>query len=99
MDIYMAGINVGEEQRQILEQAGTGSTGFNFVGIIVLLAIAFLAIALFVFWIWMLVDCLKKQDDMFAIGGNHAKLIWVLVIILTGIIGGLIYYFLIKRRE
>ena len=32
-----------------------------------------------VFWLWMLIDCLKRQDDMFKFGGNHARLIWVIV--------------------
>lgn len=50
-------------------------------------------------WLWMLIDCLKRPDDKFAIGGNYAKLIWVLVIIFTGLIGALIYYFLVKRKE
>lgn len=93
MNIYVAGINIVEEQRQIMERAGTGSTEINFVGI----ALIFVGI-LFVFWLWMLIDCLKRPDDKFAIGGNNAKLIWVLVIIFTGFIGALIYYFLIKRK-
>ncbi len=83
MNIYFAGINVIDEQRQIMERAGTGHTEFNFIGILIILAIV-----LFLFWLWMLVDCLKRQDDKFAAGGNNARLIWVLVIILTGIIGG-----------
>ncbi len=93
MNIYIAGINIGDEQRQIMERAGTGSTEINFVAIAVILAIV-----VFIFWLWMLIDCLKRQDDTFAIGGNYAKLIWVLVIIFTGIIGALLYYFLIKRK-
>ena len=63
----------------------------------------FLFVPVFVFmivlWLWMLIDCLKRQDDNFAVGGNNAKLIWVLVIIFTGFIGALIYYFLIKRTD
>jgi hypothetical protein len=52
-----------------------------------------------VFWLWMLIDCLKRPDDMFKFGGNNAKLIWILVIIFTGLIGTVIYYFLIKRTD
>ncbi len=48
------------------------------------------------FWIWMLVDCLKRNNDEFPTGGNNAKLIWVLVIVLTHFIGALIYLILIK---
>ncbi len=55
------------------------------------------AIVLLIFWLWMLIDCLKRPDDKFAYGGNNAKLIWVLAIIFTGLIGALIYYFLIKK--
>lgn len=43
------------------------------------------------FWIWMLVDCITKEPDQ----GND-KLIWVLVIVLLGLIGALVY--LIARR-
>jgi uncharacterized membrane protein YozB (DUF420 family) len=58
-----------------------------------------LAAALFVLWLWMLIDCLKRPDDKFAYGGNNVKLIWILVIIFTGLIGALIYYFLIKIKD
>ncbi len=94
MKIYIAGINIGEEQRQIMERAGTGSNEINFVAIAIIIAIV-----LFVLWLWMLIDCLKRRDEKFAIGGNYARLIWVLVIIFTGLIGALIYYFLIKKKD
>ncbi len=42
---------------------------------------------------------LKRPDDKFEYGGNNAKLIWILVIIFTGLIGALIYYFLIKKTD
>ncbi len=71
--------------------------GFVGIGIVAILIIA--AALLFVFWFWMLIDCLKRPDDKFAAGGNNAKLIWVLVIIFTGLIGALIYYFLIKKAD
>ncbi len=58
----------------------------------------FVGLVLLAFWLWMLVDCLKRPDEKFAIGGNNAKLIWILVIIFTGFIGALLYYFLIKRK-
>ncbi len=69
---------------------GVAVMGFTFI----LVALVFL-----VLWLWMLIDCLKRQDDKFAVGGNNAKLIWVLVIIFTGLIGALIYYFVIKRTD
>lgn len=53
----------------------------------------------FVFWLWMLIDCLKRPDNKFAIGGNYAKLIWILVIIFAGFIGALIYFCLVKKKD
>ncbi len=64
-----------------------------------LLLILLLFVLPFIPWLWMLIDCLKRPDDKFAIGGNNAKLIWVLVIVFTGLIGALLYYFLIKRSK
>ena len=46
-----------------------------------------------VLWIWMLVDVLQKEVDE-----QNTKLIWVLVIVLTGWIGALIYLF-VRRPE
>lgn len=69
------------------------------IGIIELLLILPFVILGFVFWLWMLIDCLKRPDDKFAIGGNNAKLIWILVILFAGFIGALIYYFLGKKKD
>jgi hypothetical protein len=59
-------------------------------------ALVFITILLFsfVFWIWMLIDCVTKEKDE-----GNSRLIWVLVIVLTGIIGGLIYFFVRKRKR
>lgn len=50
-------------------------------------------IGLMVLWIWALVDCLAKESSQ----GND-KLVWCLVIILTGWIGALIYI-LVRRPQ
>lgn len=69
------------------------------IGASEIILILFVPVFVIVFWLWMLIDCLKRLDDNFAVGGNNAKLIWVLVIIFTWLIGALIYYFLIKRTD
>lgn len=46
------------------------------------------------FWIWMLYDCLVHEPS----NGND-KIIWVLVIVFTNIIGALIYYFVRYRTR
>jgi prolipoprotein diacylglyceryltransferase len=54
---------------------------------LVLLYWIFIIVA-FVLWIWMLVDCITKEPSE----GND-KIVWILVVALTGIIGALIYLF------
>ena len=47
-----------------------------------------------VFWIWMLVDCVRRDYKK-----NDEKLIWVLIIVFAQIIGAIIYYFVIKLKD
>ena len=72
---------------------------FRFIGQFLILILIILAVALIVLWLWMLIDCLKRPDGKFKPGGDNAKLIWIFVIIFTGFIGALIYYFLIKKTD
>jgi O-antigen/teichoic acid export membrane protein len=51
---------------------------------------AVLSVIAFVFWLLMLIDSIKhSHKDM--------KLIWVLVIIFTNLIGAIVYYFMERR--
>jgi prolipoprotein diacylglyceryltransferase len=45
------------------------------------------------FWIWMIVDCATKEPN----DGND-KLVWIVIIVFTQIIGALIYYF-VRRPQ
>lgn len=56
----------------------------------------FFAISIFalVFCILMLIDCVKRKFKE-----DSEKIIWVLVIVFTGIIGALIYYFVVKDKH
>ena len=49
------------------------------------IAVGLLATA---FWIWMIIDCANNEPNE----GND-KIVWTLVIVLTGFIGAVIYYF------
>ena len=62
----------------------------------VLIIMAFLVIGLggTVLWIWMLIDCVTKEPSE----GND-KIIWVLIILLTHWIGGLIYLFVRRPKR
>ena len=53
-----------------------------------------LAVAGLVFWIWMIVDCASNEPSE----GND-KIVWILIIVLTQIIGALIYYFVRRPKR
>ena len=48
-----------------------------------------LGLAAFALWVWAIVDVVKVPDDsMFKAG---TKLVWVLVVVITGVVGAIIY--------
>lgn len=56
-----------------------------------------LIIGVFVFWLWMLIDCLNRPDKKFK--GKNDKLIWILIMIFFWILGSILYYFMVKRKK
>jgi len=48
---------------------------------------------LFIFWICMLVDAIQRKFK-----GSNDKLVWVLVLIFTNLIGAVIYYFVVYSK-
>jgi uncharacterized membrane protein len=63
--------------------------GFGIFSLLLLLVFSVFGIVAFVVWIWALIDAISVPDDSHYRAGN--KLIWVLVIVLTQVIGALIY--------
>lgn len=67
--------------------------GIPFFGI--LAGVGFLALAgilfLFVFWLWMLIDCLRRDFK-----NDVEKIVWVLVLVFLHLLGAIIYYFVVK---
>jgi hypothetical protein len=47
-----------------------------------------LILSMTVVWFWMLLDCLRYE---------HEKLVWILILVFTGIVGAFIY--LLARRR
>ena len=76
---------------KVIEFMGVKSLSF-------LAGIRFLALAgitvLFIFWLFMLIDCLRRD---FPRDGD--KIAWVIVIIFLQILGALIYYFVIRLKS
>jgi hypothetical protein len=58
-----------------------------------ILIIVVLAVLCFALWIWMIIDCAKKKK--FENGDN---VMWILLLVLTGPIGMILYYFMEVRR-
>ncbi|MBI2101183.1 PLDc_N domain-containing protein [Candidatus Woesearchaeota archaeon] len=56
-------------------------------GLVVLAAVLFL----FIFWLWMLVDCLKRDFKR-----DTDKIVWILVLIFLHLLGAIVYYFVVK---
>jgi hypothetical protein len=54
--------------------------------------ITLIAILGSIFWIWMIVDCVRNEP-----AESNDKIVWILVILLTHFIGALIYFF--ARRQ
>ena len=56
-------------------------------------------LVLFVFWVIAIIDCIKRDNKDFAFGGENAKLIWILILILVGSVSPLVYYLLIIQEK
>jgi divalent metal cation (Fe/Co/Zn/Cd) transporter len=50
------------------------------------LIVIMLILSMSVVWLWMLLDCLRHENE-------RDKVVWILVIVLAGVIGALIYLF------
>ena len=51
-----------------------------------------------ILWIMMIIDVVQRPDDQFPDPGENTKLLWVLIVVLTGFIGAGIYYFMVKKK-
>ncbi len=69
------------------------AAGFIILYLVMVIVLIGIMIAAFVFWIWMLVDCAKRKFRK-----ENEKVVWILIIVLVGLIGSIIYYFVVKRK-
>ena len=67
-----------------------------FIGVIlmVLLIIA-LAVASFIFWILMIIDCVKRNKWH----SESEQIAWVLIVVLLGLLGAILYYFIVRTKK
>lgn len=65
---------------------------------------AIVGIFLFVVWIITIVDCAKRKNEEFPDGGENAKTIWLVVLLVTLVIGfwwiaAIVYYFMVMKKK
>lgn len=62
------------------------------------LLVVFLVVALAAgaYTLWMLIDAIRRDESEYRAG---SKIIWILVILLAGVVGGLIYQFVGRPKS
>jgi len=74
--------------------AGALIGGFFLFIFLIWLILIVACILLFIFWIFMIIDVAKRNFK-----SENDKIVWILVVILAGFIGAIIYYFVIKHPD
>jgi len=69
------------------------SGGSVVLGLFTTLVFVVLGLLCMVFWIWILIECATKESET-----GNTKIVWVIIVVLTGIIGAAIYYF-VRRPQ
>lgn len=74
--------------------AGVVAIVFFFISMLFVLAwFAFVAFMM-IYWILMIIDCIKRDNWE----SENDKVLWILIILLAGIIGALIYRFVVISK-
>ena len=76
------------------ESIAAGFVGFFLLIFFIWMIIIGLAIVSFIFWIFMIVDCAKRNFKQ-----ESDKIVWIIIIVLLQILGAIIYYFVIKKPD
>ena len=68
--------------------------GIGIILFMIFLYFLFFGLMIFaiIFWILMLINVIQRKFK-----NENDKVMWVLIVVLAGIIGALIYYFMIKK--
>lgn len=57
---------------------------------------AILGLVLLVLWLWMLIDCVKRDETQFE--GGITKVVWIVLMIFLGGLASIAYYFMVYRK-
>ena len=61
-------------------------------------AFVLVAALVIIFWLWMFIDCVQRQDNKFPAKGKNDKVVWAVTLLWLTILGALLYYVLVKSR-
>jgi hypothetical protein len=78
--------------------------GISVFGIVCGAFFALVGIFLFVVWIITIVDCARRKNEEFPDGGENAKTIWLVVLLVTWVVGfwwvaAIVYYFIVMKKK
>ena len=66
-------------------------TLITIVSILIFILIFALSIGTAIFWLWMLIDLIKRETT--------DKALWAVLMLFAGIIGSIIYFFSVYKKE
>ncbi len=76
----------------------------EFIGAMIGLTLAWWTVVLTIasllfplFWVWMLIDSILRNDNEYPAGSTNEKLVWVLLVALVQFVA-VIYYFMVYRK-
>ncbi len=67
---------------------------FFLVIFLVITFVSLISIGGTILWIFMLIDCARREFK-----NSNDKLLWILIIVLAGFIGAVVYYFAVKKKD
>lgn len=73
--------------------------GFGAIMVLFYVLMMIIGLVGLVLWILMIVDIAQRPDEQFPGQGKDQKLLWILVVVLGGWIGALIYYLMVYRQK
>ncbi|HEX9805005.1 MAG TPA: PLDc N-terminal domain-containing protein [Candidatus Dojkabacteria bacterium] len=76
---------------------GLFGLGFTLIWCLFYLCCFLFFIVSFVFWVWMLIVLIQKEDRTFET--DDGKLLWVLILLLGGVVGAILFYFMEYKKK
>lgn len=85
---------------------------FGFVSALIMMVLFFIPVAIagivaivggvvgvvvFALWLWMLVDAIQREESLY--NSKDEKVLWILILLLGGWIGALVYYVVYYSKQ